>query len=164
MSASSAASSVVSAATVAASSSLPWYRVRLYLIRHGESEMNTASHLLGGQSNSCALTSRGQMQAHLLGQRIKFDNVNFDQVYSSTAVRAISTAQLALRSAGREQQKVQQEDALLEQGQGEWEGKHREEVYTPKVMQDMLDLVRTNRDTKNNAFNRTRQTKKQKNE
>ena len=118
----------------------PSFRVRLMFVRHGESQMNTRAHLLGGQHNHVPLTAKGEAQASLLGSRLAFDGTRFDHVYTSTAVRAMSTADIALRVAGLSATPIEHHDELLEQAQGEWEGKERKDVYTEQVHQDMLDL------------------------
>jgi broad specificity phosphatase PhoE len=132
------------------------FRIRLLIVRHGESQMNLSAHLLGGQHNHIALTVRGQSQATLLGQRLKFDRVKLDKVYTSTATRAKLTAEIALKhmytgsppasprhlpthpsSRSRTPPPIEHTPALLEQSQGEWEGRHRSEVYTPEVHEAM---------------------------
>jgi broad specificity phosphatase PhoE len=139
---------VVAAASAKASalSAFP-YRIRLLFVRHGESQMNTSAHLLGGQHNHVPLTQKGINQATLLGRRLLFDRTTFDHVYSSTAVRAVTTAEIALKHGGSvvapDSIKVEQSASLLEQDQGDWEGMHRKDVYTAEVHQEMLDLVRT---------------------
>ena len=96
---------------------------------------------LGGQHNEVALTSKGERQAALLGTRLAFDKIKFDAVYTSTAVRAMETADIALRVSGLTgSAPMEHSSALLEQAQGEWEGKERKDVYTAQVHQDMLDL------------------------
>ncbi len=42
-------------------------QVRLYFIRHAESEINASSINFGGQSTSCILSPLGNEQAVLLG-------------------------------------------------------------------------------------------------
>lgn len=41
--------------------------LRLLLIRHGQSEINTRLELINGQSSSAALTKQGREEAKLLG-------------------------------------------------------------------------------------------------
>ena len=95
----------------------------------------------GGQHNHVPLTAKGIGQATLLGKRLAFDRIRFDHVYTSTAVRAMRTAEIALHNAGlANESAVEHNPALLEQNQGEWEGLERKHVYTPEVHKDMLDL------------------------
>jgi len=94
---------------------------------------------------------KGTHQASLLGKRLAFDRVRFDHVYTSTAVRAITTAEIALRTAGpavaSSTVQVEHDEALLEQNQGDWEGKERKDVYTPQVYKEMHEQV-THTDTR----------------
>lgn len=99
-----------------------------------------------GQCADSPLTARGVAQARALGEELSTMGIVFDAVYTSNAVRAIRTAAIALT-----QQQIQQQissasaagnmaivtaaaahsliavstPALLEQGQGQWEGKSR---------------------------------------
>jgi broad specificity phosphatase PhoE len=122
--------------------------VRLLLIRHGESEFNLSPHLIGGQTNSAALTLKGQFQAKRLGIRLANEAIQFDEIYSSTAVRAFETARISLsecshwRSVHRPSQPliippVVQREEFLEQSQGDWEGQERAKVYTPARIAEM---------------------------
>jgi broad specificity phosphatase PhoE len=115
--------------------------VRLYLIRHGQSELNvkTKIDLIMGQSPKTLLTELGKLQAKTLGDSLKRQNLQFDAVYSSTAVRAFHTAELATQVIGYKG-KIETTVALLEQGQGSWEGRPRKECYTPQVMEEFLKL------------------------
>jgi len=84
--------------------------VRVILIRHAESAMNTAPHLIGGQSNAAPLTSNGERQSSRLGARLKIDQLRFDAVYTSTAVRAVETARLMMENAGMKGAIMQHQD------------------------------------------------------
>ena len=69
--------------------------MRLYLIRHGESEGNVQG-VIQGQTES-DLTSMGQDQAAALAQRLRTEH--FDAIYCSDLTRARAT--LAFITAGR---------------------------------------------------------------
>jgi len=136
---------IVAAASAKASAlTVVPFRVRLLFVRHGESQMNTSAHLLGGQHNHVPLTQKGVNQSTLLGRRLAFDGTRFDHVYTSTAVRAVTTAEIALKNGGASvaspSMKVDHNSALLEQDQGDWEGMERKDVYTAQVHKEMLDL------------------------
>ena len=64
----------------------------LYLIRHAESEMNHEGDLIGGRSNETPLSKKGMRQASLLGKRLKNSGIVWNEIYSSTARRAVETA------------------------------------------------------------------------
>lgn len=69
--------------------------MKLFLIRHGESE-NNYNRLYSGQCNP-KLTELGRKQAEAI--RPILSDINFDAVYSSDLVRARETCSLALPNA-----------------------------------------------------------------
>lgn len=73
-------------------------KIDIYLIRHAESEANRRmSHILTGQSKDVDLSEDGLTQAERLGRRLIDEGVRFDQVYSSTALRAAKTCDIVAR-------------------------------------------------------------------
>ncbi|MBU5437593.1 histidine phosphatase family protein [Tissierella sp. MSJ-40] len=64
--------------------------IKLYLIRHGQSEWNELKKIQG-QKNTL-LTQKGKKQASLLGKRLIDENI--DIIYSSDLVRAFETANI----------------------------------------------------------------------
>lgn len=105
----------------------------LYLIRHGESKMNTNPHLVGGRSNDTPLTKHGADQAHLLGRYFFEHNILPTRVFSSPAVRTYDTARHTLR-AMRSNLEITIASEIQELDQGGYVGKARTEVYTPEVL------------------------------
>ena len=95
--------------------------VKLFLIRHGESEMNTSPELICGRSNSSELTNRGWEEALALGTRLKKLGVQPDEIYSSPAVRTIQTANITLEQMGLTEKPVERPE-LQEISMGEWTG------------------------------------------
>ena len=76
---------------------------KIYLIRHGESEMNAYQDSLGaedkvllGRCNWSGLSSKGVGQAKGVGNYFMKQGIKFDDISSSSAVRAQQTAQYAL--------------------------------------------------------------------
>jgi phosphohistidine phosphatase len=67
----------------------------LFLLRHAKSENATP----GLTDLNRALNERGRKEAQALGQYIKKENLRFDLVLCSTAVRARETTELVLVSA-----------------------------------------------------------------
>lgn len=66
--------------------------MKLYLIRHGESETNLAGHYTGwAQVN---LTPKGVKDAE--GVRPILEGIRFDKIYSSDLIRAMKTAETAI--------------------------------------------------------------------
>ena len=68
----------------------------LYLIRHGESQMNTNTHLIGGRSNETPLTKRGIRQTQLLGEYLLRNDILPMAVFASPAIRTVETARHTL--------------------------------------------------------------------
>jgi len=102
--------------------------LRLLLVRHGQSAMNVQRGIIGGRSDFAPLTKLGEEQAVALGRRLK-GQYNFDKVFSSTAVRAHSTACIVMREMGINPECVIQRPEVLEKCQGEWTGKERRLIY-----------------------------------
>ncbi len=89
--------------------------MKLYLVRHGETEENATRVIQGW--NPGKLTSLGIKQAERLAQRLK--EVRFDAIYSSDSARAADTA----RIVGRFQDPpVQFTVALRERNMGIFQG------------------------------------------
>ena len=109
--------------------------MRVYLIRHGESAMNTQAHLIGGFSPHTPLTERGEAQARALGAYLATSGIVPDLVFASPAVRTTETARLAGFEPALDLR-------LAELGQGVWEGRSRKEAY------DAAALARIKREEK----------------
>lgn len=68
--------------------------MKLYLIRHGESEANrTASHAGWAQ---VSLTAKGEDEARAVGERLRWEEIAFDCIYTSDLRRARQTHALAM--------------------------------------------------------------------
>ncbi len=107
--------------------------IDLYLIRHAECENNINNHLISGRSNHSPLTKNGIKQAMLLGMRLKRENIKFDEVYSSPAIRTMETAKLSLGNIDD----IIISDNLQELDQGDWVGRLREEVYSKETIKEI---------------------------
>ena len=88
--------------------------MKLYLVRHGESECNVQRRLYG--RTDCSLTEKGCRQAREVGEKLAGEHI--DLCISSPLIRAAETARLAL--AGRSV-RIELDDGLMEQDMGEWE-------------------------------------------
>ena len=76
----------------------PIIELELYLIRHGQSMGNAGydnNDLTLKEENDPLLTEKGLNQADLLGKNL--NSTNFDAIYSSGLIRAISTADGIIR-------------------------------------------------------------------
>lgn len=77
----------------------PIVELELYLVRHGQSMGNAGyngrTDLTLKESNDPLLTEKGLMQADLVGRYLR--DIDFDFIYSSGLIRAISTADGIIR-------------------------------------------------------------------
>lgn len=89
--------------------------LKLYLIRHGETEWNTQNRYQG--STDISLNSVGEAQARAIANRMKNDEV--DRIYSSDLSRAYETARYIAKAKNLNVQVIPQ---LKEINFGEWEG------------------------------------------
>lgn len=68
----------------------------LYLIRHGQSEINAMPDMVGQKADS-RLTEKGKSQAVLLGERLfQKEKLPADHVFASDYIRAADTCKIAL--------------------------------------------------------------------
>jgi probable phosphoglycerate mutase len=65
--------------------------MKLYFVRHGESEANT-QHVISNRESLFGLTPRGKDQAKALAQNLK--NIPMTAIYSSPVLRARETAEI----------------------------------------------------------------------
>lgn len=78
--------------------SAPQARVRLLLIRHGESEWNLAQRFTGWADVD--LTPRGVLQMQEAGRAIRRSGLVVDRVFSSVLVRCVRSVDVLLLAAG----------------------------------------------------------------
>ncbi len=103
-------------------------------VRHAEAVTNTQPDLVGGQNNMTPLTERGRQQAALFGEYLRSNAIVPDVVFSSGAVRADTTAAIALSQAGIELPLLH-DDRLQEMAQGRYEGAPRAHAYSPENLE-----------------------------
>ena len=90
-------------------------RLRIYLVRHGETEWNATDRMQG--RSDVPLSPRGVLQSKAVAQRLRDRGI--DAVYSSDLVRARDTARIIGEPRGL---RVVEEPLLTETALGEWEG------------------------------------------
>ena len=73
--------------------------MKLYLVRHGQSEGNVTGIHCGWEP--IPLTEQGKMEAERVGRLLA--GIHFDKVYTSDLLRAVHTAELALPGYEKEQ-------------------------------------------------------------
>jgi broad specificity phosphatase PhoE len=100
----------------------------LFLIRHGESEVNILPDHLG-QSPDTPLTSNGEKQAFLLRKHFEYKNIHFDRIYASPYNRAWTTAEIATEPGTI----IQSVPELREYSAGDWAGKSRKETINDSM-------------------------------
>jgi broad specificity phosphatase PhoE len=112
--------------------------INIYLIRHGESEVNILPDMIG-QDPDTKLTKNGEEQAAKLGKR--FTNTHFDRVFSSTYLRALYTSTIFIKNLKNYPEEIMYSDKIVEYNPGDWKGKKRSEIYAnAKNMKDITYL------------------------
>lgn len=96
----------------------------LYVLRHGESEMNARGLLAG--STETPLTKRGRLQAREAGEEAKV--LHIDYIISSPQSRAHHTAEEIAYIIGYPVDKIELNDLLVERDFGSLEGSR----YSPQ--------------------------------
>lgn len=90
---------------------------KIYLVRHAESEHNAVNNGFSGISD-INISDLGRRQAHVVGTL--FSDMNIDEVYCSTLVRAKQTAKIIFE----ESKEIQYIDGLKEMDFGDYEGRY----------------------------------------
>lgn len=116
----------------------------LYIVRHGQTELNL-KRLFCGRTD-CALTAVGEEQARQTGK--KLSAIPFDAVISSPMIRARRTAELIL-SENENKSEIIIENDLIERDFGELEGTpivdisyYRKDYDAEKYGIETLDAVK----------------------
>ena len=97
--------------------------MKLYFVRHGESEANT-QQVISNYGSPFGLTERGRQQAHVLANHLK--GMPITTMYSSPVLRAMDTADILYQSLGLPYRVT---EALREYNCGVLEGKSDEESW-----------------------------------
>ncbi|KAJ0248054.1 hypothetical protein HA466_0164200 [Hirschfeldia incana] len=106
----------------------------VYLISHGECDLDLRPDLIGGRCHVATLTPNGKRQARALAVFLNSEGVRFASVFSSPLDRARSMAVSVCQEMNFPEEHVQSSEAIVEMSLGEWEGFHRSEIYTPETM------------------------------
>ncbi|KAK3183885.1 hypothetical protein Dsin_031171 [Dipteronia sinensis] len=106
----------------------------VFLISHGECELNLRPDLVGGRCHVAKLTPNGKRQARALAVLLNSQGVRFNAVYSSPLDRARSMAVSVCQEMHFAEEQIQSSEALSEMSLGHWEGCHQSEIYTPEVL------------------------------
>lgn len=100
-------------------------------VRHGKAANNLRPEIISGQSNEAPLTELGQAEAVLVGSYLREQQLTPEAIFSSPAIRAHGTGELALKMMHLEMP-IAIDDRLLEMSQGPFEGTLRSLAYTPE--------------------------------
>lgn len=92
--------------------------MKLFLVRHGETDWNTKSWIQG--RTDISLNENGRQQAKLLGDRLLEQRIDISQIYTSKLKRAEQTAHIISDMTGKP---CTVEEGLEEMNLGAWEGK-----------------------------------------
>jgi len=96
---------------------------RLYLVRHGATQLSVEDRFAGDVG--VELSEEGRSQAERLAARVRDDGIS--AIYSSPFSRAVETARIIARGCGLE---PTLSDGLHEIRHGHWEGLTRRDVET----------------------------------
>lgn len=105
--------------------------MKLYIVRHGETEWNKA-HILQGQLDS-PLTEKGIGGAQKIREAL--DGVEFKNVYTSEQKRAIDTTEIIL--SNRKELDYIIDNNIAEMSYGNWQGKTKEQICNNDDYKDM---------------------------
>lgn len=94
--------------------------MRIYIIRHGETDLNVKGVLQGWVDEP--LNESGRSLARITGENMR--DIRFDSCFSSPLVRAAETARIVLEASGNDLP-LQYDDRLREISFGVAEGRHR---------------------------------------
>lgn len=89
--------------------------MKIYLVRHGETDWNLQERMQGQADNE--LNDTGRKQAQIVANKLR--GIPFDAAFSSTLRRAVTTAEIIL---GPQKDLLQQDARVMEIGFGPWEG------------------------------------------
>ena len=102
--------------------------INVYLVRHAQSLANALTEDLIGQDNDTPLTKLGVNQAEKLGSRFSNQGIIFDEIISSTYLRAKTTAEIVAIIA-KYKKPITMTEALVEYNPGLWKGRKRAEIH-----------------------------------
>ena len=107
--------------------------MRIYIVRHGETEANKKGYLQG--CTDIPLNENGRIIAELTGRGLK--GIRFDHCFSSPLIRAKETAEILLRESGNSIS-VSFDDRIKEMNFGSFEGLS---VRDEKVIRFLKELI-----------------------
>ncbi len=109
--------------------------MELYIMRHGQSDMNVAGKMQG--HIDCPLNDTGRAQAKAAAQVLRAHGLTFDRIITSSLDRTRETAELA---TGVPRTEFLTDDRVIEIDYGELDGKTYEEMG-PGMKKFLMDPV-----------------------
>lgn len=97
---------------------LQLWKMMIYIVRHGETELNALGVMQGWLDEP--LNQAGRNLANITGQELK--SVNFDYCISSPLIRSVGTCEIILRESNN-QVEITTDDRIKEINFGDLEGK-----------------------------------------
>ena len=118
----------------------------LVLLRHGQSQWNLENRFTG--FHDVDLSEKGVEEAKNAGKILKNKGIQFDQVFTSTLIRAYKTAELALNEAGQAGllDTMIRHDDLRERDYGDLVGLNKDETRE-KYGEEQVHIWRRSYDT-----------------
>lgn len=114
--------------------------LKLYLIRHGQSEQNTKPDLMGQEAGE-PLSPLGEHQAECLGQYLASERIIFDEAYTSHYKRAYDTCMIVRAKRSHDNPFLPLVfPQLREYSAGDMKGAKRTEILTFDVVAKMQEL------------------------
>ena len=105
----------------------------IYVIRHGQTELNSR-HVLQGRSDY-PLNAQGVVQAETAANRLRGMGIVFDRVFSSPLIRAVQTARIIAPGVP-----VEVDHRLIEMDYGPYEGMDLN-ALAPEVVAFFSDFI-----------------------
>jgi probable phosphoglycerate mutase len=100
--------------------------VKIYLVRHGETEWNRAGRMQGHLD--APLTMRGEAQARAVGETLRELGVGGFSMVASPLGRTRATAAIIARALGRDPEAITTDHRLMEMTWGAWDGLTNAEI------------------------------------
>ncbi|QWC00689.1 histidine phosphatase family protein [Mycoplasmatota bacterium] len=120
--------------------------MKIYLIRHGQTDANKNSIIQGRADNP--LNETGRMQAKETAKYLLDQGIDFDYCVSSPLDRAIETAEI-IKNTMKLDLKTHIEDDLIERDFGDFDGNQIEEGYFQAVHQGIIPGMETDSQIEN---------------
>lgn len=92
--------------------------MKIYLLRHGETDMNQRGQLQGHRNT--VLNQDGRLQAEIAAKKVQAMSLHFDRVFCSPLQRAVETCEII---SGKQREEILLEPRILEIDFGPMEGK-----------------------------------------